>query len=145
MYVGKILYATGVEVNGANGGITASCQIVDTVDPSQSCRCPTYGEAGKQVRHCAGALVQGKPIICGGQNYNANPSITPVNTCYQLVSSPQGSQWIQTTSMNKNRGSASAVPFTPFDSDTEVLWVSNKEISILNSNKGGFFEMNIVT
>ena len=109
-------------MNGANGGITASCQIVDTIDPNQSCSCPNYGIEGMEVRHCAGGLVQGKPIICGGQNYNAD--ILPQNTCFQLESSPQGSQWIQTTSMNKARGSASGVPFTPIDSDTEILWVS---------------------
>ena len=46
--------------------------------------------------------------------------------------------------MNKARGRASAVPFTPVDSDTEVLWVSNKEMSILNSNKGGVFSQSTV-
>ena len=115
-------------MNGANGGMTASCQIVDTIDPNQSCRCPNYGVQGMEVRHCAGGLVQGKPIICGGQNYNAG--IHPQNTCYQLTSSPQGSQWIQTTSMSKGRGSASAIPFTPIDSDTEILWVIFQRISI---------------
>ena len=29
--------------------------------------------------------------------------------------------------MNKARGRASAVPFTPVDSDTEVLWVSDEK------------------
>ena len=112
-------------MNGANGGMTASCQIVDTVDPNQSCQCPNYGVQGMEVRHCAGGLVQGKPIICGGQNYNAG--IYPQSTCYQLVPSPQGSQWIQTTSMSRGRGRASAVPLTPADSDTEVLWVNSYE------------------
>ena len=120
---GKLLYATGVELNGANGGMTASCQIVDINDPSQSCRCPDYGVEGMEVRHCAGGLVQGKPIICGGQHLNANPRIDAQDTCFELVPSLIGSQWIQTTSMTKGRSGASAVPFTPVDSDTEVLWV----------------------
>ena len=110
---GKILYATGVELNV---GVTAKCQIVDMNDPSQSCQCPNYGA---EVRFGAGGVVQGKPIICGGQNSGWQPQ----NTCFQLVPSPTGSQWISTTSMTKKRGQAPGVPFTPVDSDTEVLWV----------------------
>ena len=109
---GKILYATGVELNV---GVTAKCQIVDMNDPSQSCQCPDYGA---EVNWATGGIVQGKPIICGGRMGDETQ-----NTCFQLVPSPTGSQWISATSMNTGRDNAAGVPFTPVNSDTEVLWV----------------------